>query len=166
MLRRDILFIPENGISMLLRKAGKFLYPTVHGVTFQKATTFVKTCHQKITHTIFSSVNIPDIISVEITNFHSAIMNEVSLDFFSPLERLTVHSPRIILTHKKVKVKYPCNRPWKHIGLWDVEAPTFSLDNLLTDGGMVVSLTRRPPFTPQEDSWYSLLLEAESTSGP
>jgi hypothetical protein len=30
----------------------------------------------------------------------------------------------------------------------------------------VVTLTRRPPFTPQEDSRYSLLLEAESTSGP
>jgi hypothetical protein len=24
---------------------------------------------------------------------------------------------------------YPCNRPWRPIGLWDVEAPTFSLDN-------------------------------------
>jgi hypothetical protein len=21
---------------------------------------------------------------------------------------------------------YPCNRPWRPIGLWDVEAPTFS----------------------------------------
>jgi hypothetical protein len=40
------------------------------------------------------------------------------------------------------------------------------LDNRLTDGGKVVSLTRRPPFTPQEDSWYSLLLEAESTPEP
>jgi hypothetical protein len=39
------------------------------------------------------------------------------------------------------------------------------LDNRLTDGGEV-SLTRRPPFTPQEDSWYSFLLESESTSGP
>jgi hypothetical protein len=28
------------------------------------------------------------------------------------------------------------------------------LDNRLTDGSEVVSLTRRPPFTPQEDSWY------------
>jgi hypothetical protein len=36
------------------------------------------------------------------------------------------------------------------------------LDNPLTDGG----LTRRPPFTPQEDSWYSFLLEAEWTPGP
>jgi hypothetical protein len=34
------------------------------------------------------------------------------------------------------------------------------LDNRLTDGGEVVSLTRRSPFTPQEDSWYSFLLEA------
>jgi hypothetical protein len=42
------------------------------------------------------------------------------------------------------------------------------LDNRLTDGGEVVSPTRRPPFTPgslypQEDSWYSFPLEAEST---
>jgi hypothetical protein len=40
------------------------------------------------------------------------------------------------------------------------------LDNRLTEGGEVVSLMRRPAFTPQEDSWCSLLLEAESTSGP
>jgi hypothetical protein len=37
------------------------------------------------------------------------------------------------------------------------------LENRLTDSSEVVSLTHRPPFTPQEDSWYSLLLEAEST---
>jgi hypothetical protein len=40
------------------------------------------------------------------------------------------------------------------------------LDNLLTDDDKVVSLTRRPPFNPQEDSWYSFLLEAESTPEP
>jgi hypothetical protein len=27
------------------------------------------------------------------------------------------------------------------------------VDSRPTDGGKVVSLTRRPPFTPQEDSW-------------
>jgi hypothetical protein len=37
---------------------------------------------------------------------------------------------------------------------------TFSLDNWLTDGGKFVSITRWPPFTPQEDSWNSFLLEA------
>jgi hypothetical protein len=40
------------------------------------------------------------------------------------------------------------------------------LHNRLTDDGEVVSLTRRLLFTPQEDSWYSFLLEAESASGP
>jgi hypothetical protein len=39
------------------------------------------------------------------------------------------------------------------------------LDNRLTDGGKVVSLTRRPPLTPPKYSWYSFLLEAESTPG-
>jgi hypothetical protein len=38
--------------------------------------------------------------------------------------------------------------PWRPIGFWDVEAPTFCLDNQLTDGGRVVSPTRRPPLPP------------------
>jgi hypothetical protein len=42
----------------------------------------------------------------------------------------------------------------------------YFLDNRLTDGGEFVSLTRRPPFTPQEDSWFSFLLEAESPREP
>jgi hypothetical protein len=41
------------------------------------------------------------------------------------------------------------------------------LDNWLTDSDDVVSLTRRlVAFYLQEDSWYSFLLEAESTPGP
>jgi hypothetical protein len=57
---------------------------------------------------------------------------------------------------------YPWNRPWRPIGLWDVKVPT-SLDNRLTDGGKVVSFMRRPPLYPQGNSWYSFLLEAQST---
>jgi hypothetical protein len=49
--------------------------------------------------------------------------------------------------------------------LLDVEAPTFSLDNRLIDGSKFFSLARRQPFTPQEDSWYSFQLEAESAPG-
>jgi hypothetical protein len=55
-----------------------------------------------------------------------------------------------------------------HGSIWGCEMsrlPHF-LDNRLTDGGKVVSLTRQPPFNPQEDSWYSFLIEAESTLGP
>jgi hypothetical protein len=44
------------------------------------------------------------------------------------------------------------------------------LDDRLTDGREVVSLTCWLPFTPppspQEDSWYSFLLEAEWTPRP
>jgi hypothetical protein len=55
-----------------------------------------------------------------------------------------------------------CNRPRRPVRFWDV--PHF-LHNRLTDGGEVVSFMHRPPFTPQESSWYSFLLEAESTPG-
>ena len=34
------------------------------------------------------------------------------------------------------------------------------------DGGKVASLTHRPPSPPRKYSWYSFLLEAESTPGP
>jgi hypothetical protein len=44
-----------------------------------------------------------------------------------------------------VKKRDKTTRP---IGLWDVDAPTF-LDSRFTDGGEVVSLTRRPFFTLQ-----------------
>jgi hypothetical protein len=46
------------------------------------------------------------------------------------------------------------------------EAPTFSRQSAHRWRGKVVSPTRRPLFTAQEDSWYSFLLEAELTPGP
>jgi hypothetical protein len=39
------------------------------------------------------------------------------------------------------------------------------LDNRLTDGGEVFSPHAPAALYPQEDSWYSFLLEAESTLG-
>jgi hypothetical protein len=48
----------------------------------------------------------------------------------------------------KVKVKLSPFRPWRSLGLWEVEAPTFT-DIRLVDGGKVVSPTRRPLFTPR-----------------
>jgi hypothetical protein len=47
-----------------------------------------------------------------------------------------------------------------------LEFPHFQ-DNQLTDGGKAVSLMcRLPTLYSQEYSWYSFLLEAESTPGP
>jgi hypothetical protein len=40
------------------------------------------------------------------------------------------------------------------------------LDSRITDASEVASLMRRQPFTAKEDTWYSFLLEAESTPGP
>jgi hypothetical protein len=49
----------------------------------------------------------------------------------------------------KVKVTVSLYRLWRPLGLREVEAPTFS-DMRLTDGGKVVSPTRRPLFTPRK----------------
>jgi hypothetical protein len=46
-----------------------------------------------------------------------------------------------ILRQKKVKLSV--YRPWRPLGLCEVEAPTFS-DILLIDGGKVASPTHRP----------------------
>jgi hypothetical protein len=48
-------------------------------------------------------------------------------------------------THN-VKIKLSLLKPWRPLGLREVEAPTFS-DIRLTDGGEVVSATSRPLFT-------------------
>jgi hypothetical protein len=71
-----------------------------------------------------------------------------------------------IWTSNKRKGKsYPCNMPWRPIGMWDVEAPTFSRQSAHR---WRWGCRPKAPGTlyPQEDSWYSFLLEAESTPGP
>jgi hypothetical protein len=46
-------------------------------------------------------------------------------------------------------VKLSLYRPRRPLGLREIEAPTFS-GIRLTDGGEIVILTRRPPFTPRK----------------
>jgi hypothetical protein len=73
--------------------------------------------------------------------------------------------PKLCIGHTDNRNSYPCNRPWRPIRLWDVEAATFSRQ----------SAHRwrwgSQPYAPsalytQEDSWYSFLLETESTPSP
>jgi hypothetical protein len=53
------------------------------------------------------------------------------------------------LTEIGKKVKFSVYKPWRPLGLREVEAPTFS-DIRLIDGGKVVRLTRRPLFTTRK----------------
>jgi hypothetical protein len=55
------------------------------------------------------------------------------------------------------------NRPWRPIGFWDVEAPTFSRQS--AHRWRWCQAYALAALYPQEDSWYSFLLEAESTPG-
>jgi hypothetical protein len=83
---------------------------------------------------------------------------------FLPLLSLSLHTPSPnIVQHKGEAI--PVTGRAGPQGCETSRLPHV-LPNRLTDDGEVVSLTRRPPFTLQEDSWYSFLLEAESTPGP
>jgi hypothetical protein len=73
-----------------------------------------------------------------VTKFQNSTLNNIS----------GAHLRIGIYSHNGIIKSYSSNRTWRPIGLWDVEDSTFSLDNRLTDGDKVVSLTRRPPFTP------------------
>jgi hypothetical protein len=55
--------------------------------------------------------------------------------------------PRMTALASKSKVKFSLYRPWRPLGLREVEPPTFS-DIRLVDDGKIVSPTRRPLFAP------------------
>jgi hypothetical protein len=84
--------------------------------------------------------------------------------FYSILTKKFNHSMLFVSGKKKGKA-IPVPGHGDPQGCETLRFPQY-LDNWLTDGGKVVSLTCRPPFTPQEGSWYSFLLEAELTPGP
>jgi hypothetical protein len=77
------------------------------------------------------------------------------------LNKIGQDSSQHLLINLYVKVNaIPVTGRGSPLGCETSRLPHF-LDNLLTHGRKVVSLMRRPPFTHQEDSWYSFLLEAE-----
>jgi hypothetical protein len=68
----------------------------------------------------------------------------------------------------KVRWSYRCNRPWRPLGLWDVEAPTSARQSAHRRRWCCQphAPAARYPSPTQVYSWYSFLLEAESIPGP
>jgi hypothetical protein len=62
-------------------------------------------------------------------------------------------------------IRYPCNRPWRPIGLWYAEVPTFPRQS--AQGWRWGCQPYAPAaLYPHEDPWYSCLLEADCESTP
>jgi hypothetical protein len=63
----------------------------------------------------------------------------------------------LIILQKLIFHSYPCNRPWRPTGLWEVEGPTLSRQSVHR---WRWGCQPYAPATlyPQEDSWYSFLL--------
>jgi hypothetical protein len=65
----------------------------------------------------------------------------------------------------RVTLSYPCERPCRPTELWDVQARTFSRQSVHRwQWGCQPCVPAA--LYPQEDSWYSFLLKAESIPGP
>jgi hypothetical protein len=91
------------------------------------------------------------------------VSEETADSFFYQIERYEIPKDQIRDTkcHGKGKA-IPITGRGSPQGCEMLRLPHF-LDSRLTDGGKVVCPTRIPPITPpppQEDSWYSFLLEA------
>jgi hypothetical protein len=89
---------------------------------------------------------------------HESVLPEDGGRIQSPKRYVLLHKQTTFKTKDKTmdnvqesnkKVKLSLYRPWRPLGLREVEAPTFS-DIWLIDGGKVVSPTRRPLFTPRK----------------
>jgi hypothetical protein len=65
------------------------------------------------------------------------------------LDKLRANMMMVPKFNKHSKVKLSPHRPWRPLGLREVEAPTLS-DIRLIDGGKVVSPMHRPLFTPRK----------------
>jgi hypothetical protein len=78
-------------------------------------------------------------------NTQFTILNYFNRNLFVSNNKLLGHT--FIRAIKKAKLSM--YRPWKPLGLREVEAPTFS-DIRLIDGGKVVSPTHRQLFSPRK----------------
>jgi hypothetical protein len=70
----------------------------------------------------------------------------------SPSMINSIHTIRLYLSKRKKSKAIPVTGPEGPSRYERSRLPHY-LDNRLTDGGKVVSLTRRPPFIPRKNSW-------------
>jgi hypothetical protein len=124
-----------------LSKSNEFSEPytaSIFRVEDAKITSFLLES-DLLSRLLSSSGDVSDILLLTLVDFLWTIRHYIQED--TTLKILSIHSSR--------RMRFP-----------------HSLDNRLTDGVKVVNLTHRQHFPPQKDSWYSFLLESESTPKP
>jgi hypothetical protein len=85
---------------------------------------------------------------------------EDSLEYIS----IVVFYPPVTIKRQR-RNSYPCNRPWWHIWMRDVEAFTISRQSAHRWRWCCEAYSPAVLYR-HEDSWYSFLLQAKSTPGP
>jgi len=82
----------------------------------------------------------------------------------SEVHSYTLFIVNVAYTFKYISVICPITGPRYPEGSRKLRFPDYV--TITQDGGKVISLTHWPLFTPRKYSWYSFMLEAESTPGP
>jgi hypothetical protein len=104
--------------------------------------------------------------SITLAPYSSSLKEEVTCSFVTPEHAYKTawwHDPECSMnTHscgkgkKKKRWSYLCKRPWRPIGLWDVESPTLSRQSAhrWRWGQPYAPAVMYPPIRNQRESWW------------
>jgi hypothetical protein len=143
------------------KRPSKSSHTKSHSMTNTNCTSHI---HIKIFPIGIQSIDtIPSYTTYYISYVHASVLNLMiwkNISVFYTWGRKTFnHRIQFLQLTKSKKKSYPCNRPSRPIGLWNIKAPTFPKQSAQR-WRWGCHHYEQATLYPQKDSWYSFLSEA------